>query len=438
MRRALTAAIASAALLGSSAVAAPAATAANPVPDVQFGMHVPQIANGERPNANIGTIRLWDAGVAWGQVQQKKNLFWWNGMDAAIASANAQGMSITYVLGSTPKWAQKKAPKGNYPYGGTGAANPDMKVWKKWVKTVVQRYGNSIDAYQIWNEANLKDFYDGSPKQMAKLTKEAYKIIRQYDPSAKVVAASSTVRLTKSYNRFFPEYLKQLKKQKWPVDAIAVHTYPPGKDTPGDRLKLLDKVTKDMKKGKVPNRVELWDTEVNYGIKGPGKVKGQKITGGQAADWAASTFLDSILLNVDRTYWYYWYRPDGRLGIILDNAADGDFGRLGYQTAYDWMVNSFYSCTRGGPGQPNVCQLGDATDPEVVVWSNEGPGTYTVPAGATWRCNTLNQCTPATPGETLPIGSSPLWFASQANYEQLQAQQQENAAARAAVQALPQ
>jgi hypothetical protein len=108
MRRALTAAIASAALLGSTIAAAPASTAANPVPDVQFGMHVPQIANGERPNANIGTIRLWDAGVAWGQVQQKRNLFWWNGMDAAIASANAQNMSITYVLGSTPKWAQKK------------------------------------------------------------------------------------------------------------------------------------------------------------------------------------------------------------------------------------------------------------------------------------------------------------------------------------------
>ena len=35
----------------------------------------------------------------------------------------------------------------------------------------------------------------------------------QYDPSAKVVAASSTARLTKSYNRFFSEYMKQLKKE---------------------------------------------------------------------------------------------------------------------------------------------------------------------------------------------------------------------------------
>jgi len=431
MRRAFTAAIASAAMIGSAIVVAPTASADGPLSPNQFGMHIPQIAQGERPNANIGSVRLWDSGVAWGQVQQKKNLFWWNGLDSAIQNANAQGMSITYVLGSTPKWAQKKAPKGRYPYSGTGAANPKMSDWKKWVRTVVQRYGNSIDAYQIWNEANLADFYDGTPKQMAALTKEAYKIIRAYDPTAKVVAASSTVRLTKSYNRFFPKYLKELKKQKWPVDAIAVHTYPPGKDTPADRLALLDKVNKDMKKGKVPSRIELWDTEVNYGIKGPGKIKGQSIDGGQAADWTASTFLDSILTGVDRTYWYYWYRPDGRLGIILNNTPTGTtFGGIGYQTVFDWMVNSFYTCTRGGPGQPNVCQLGDADNPEVVVWSNEGIGTYTVPAGATVQCNTLNQCGAVAPGTQLPIGGSPLWFGSQSAYEQLLLQQQANLAAR--------
>jgi len=439
MRRALTAAIASAALLGSTIAAAPASSAAaNPVPDVSFGMHVPQIANGERPNANIGSIRLWDAGVAWGQVQQKKNLFWWNGMDAAIASANAQGMSITYVLGSTPKWAQKKAPKGRYPYSGTGAANPKSKDWKRWVRTVVQRYGASIDAYQIWNEANLKDFYDGTPKQMAQLTRDAYRIIKQYDPTAKVVAASSTVRLEARYKKFFPKYVKQLRKYGWPVDALAVHTYPKGSDTPADRLRLVDRVVNDLNKIGVPDRIELWDTEVNYGIRGPGKIKGNSIDGPLAADWAASTFLDSILTGIDRTYWYYWYRPDGRLGVILDNTPVGvTLGALGYQTAYDWMVSSFYSCTRGGPGQPNVCQLGDANDPEVVVWSNEGVGTYTVPAGATVQCNTLNQCSAIAPGTQLPIGGSPLWFGSQANYEQLLAKQRENEAARAAVQALP-
>ena len=432
MRRALTAVATSLALVGSSMLVAPTANANGPIPDNQFGMHIPQLATGERPNANIGTVRLWDSGVAWGQVQQKRNLFWWNGLDSAIQNANEQGMSITYVLGSTPKWAQKKRDrkKGRYPYNGTGAANPKARDWKRWVTAVVQRYGASIDAYQIWNEANLKDFYDGSPKQMARLTRDAYRIIKRNDPTATVVAASTTVRLTKRYKKFFPRYLRELRKMNWPVDAIAVHTYPDGNGTPADRLRLVDRVNRDINRARVPARVQLWDTEVNYGIKGPGKIRGNRIDGPLAADWTASTFLDSILTGIDRTYWYYWYRPDGRLGIILDNAPDGDFGRTGYQTAYDWMVDSFYSCTRGGPGQPNVCQLGDNDNPEVVVWSNEGIGTYTVPANATVRCNTLNQCGAVAPGTQLPIGGSPLWFGSQTAYQALLAQQQVNLAAR--------
>ena len=432
MRRALVA-LASVALIGSTIAVAPAASATNPVPDVQFGMHVPAIANGERPNANIGAVRLWDSGVAWGQVQQKKNLFWWNGLDAAIAAANAQNMQITYVLGSTPKWAQKNPKKGNYPYNGTGSANPKAKDWKRWVTAVAQRYGSSIDSYQIWNEANLADFYTGNPKQMAKLTRDAYRIIKRYDPTAKVVAASSTVRLEKAYKRFFPAYLKELRKMGWPVDAISVHTYPDGQGTPADRLKLIDQVLVDVRRANVPERIELWDTEVNYGIKGPGKIRGQQIGGETAANWTASTFLDSIMTGIDRTYWYYWFRPDGRLGIILQ---DGTPGAIGYQSAYDWMVSSFYSCTRGNASTPNVCQLGDAVDPEVVLWRNEGVGTYTVPAGVSVQCHALNQCSAVAPGTQLPIGGNPLWFGSQANYDQLLAKQRENAAERARVQAL--
>ena len=432
-RRAITAVISSLALVGTTVVAMPAAQAANPTPPNAFGMHIPQVSQGERPNANIGSVRLWDSGVAWGQVQQKKNVFWWNGMDAAIQNANAQNMSILYVLGSTPKWAQKKAPKGRYPYGGTGSATPKASDWKRWVTAVVQRYGASIDSYQIWNEANLADFYTGSPKQMAKLTRDAYRIIKRYDPTATVVAASSTVRLEKAYKRFFPAYLKELRKMNWPVDAVSVHTYPDGRGTPADRLRLIDQVNADIRKANVPPRIQLWDTEVNYGIKGPGKIKGQTINGVTAADWTASTFLDSIMTGIDRTYWYYWYRPDGRLGIILNNEGAGTtIGGIGYQTAYNWMVNSFYTCTRGNANQPNVCQLGDADQPEVVVWSNEGIGTYTVPAGATVQCNSLMQCGAVAAGTQLPIGGSPLWFGSDSRYEQLLLQQQSNAAALAA------
>ena len=404
MRRALISITLSLGLAASVVLANPA-SADGPINKVQFGMHVPDISLGVDPGVSYGAIRLWDSGVAWGLVQQGKNKYWWNGFDASIANANKQNAEVLYVLGSTPKWAATDLKQGTYPNKGA-ASVPKMDDWKKWVTAVVKRHGNSINAYQIWNEANLSTFWAGSPQQMADLTKAASKIIRQYDPGAKVVSASSTVRLESAYKRFFPAYLAALKKANWPVDVISVHTYPDGQGNPGDRAKYLDQVNSQLKASKVPASKQLWDTEINYGIKGPGSIKGQSIGGDTAAAWTAQTYLENMIQGVDRAYWYYWDTPNSLIGITLQ---DGTTGSIGYQTAYMWMNNSYYTCTKGAV---NVCQMGDATQPDAVVWSNSGSGTYTVPANATVQCDAMNRCSTVVPGTSIAIGSMPLWFGS--------------------------
>jgi hypothetical protein len=406
MRRPLVIAATTVALLAGSLAIVPAAHATNPVPPVQFGMHVPAISQGEDPGVSYGTVRLWDSGVAWGQVEQKKGKYWWNGLDASVANANQQNARILYVLGSSPQWAAINPKQGKYPNRGA-ASTPKMSDWKNWVTAVVQRHGDSIESYQIWNEANLQDFYQGTPKEMAKLTREAYKIIKRLDPGAKVVSASSTVRLESAYQRFFPAYMRELKKMGWPIDVVSVHTYPEGTGTPKTRADYLAQVDRDMRRAGVPANKELWDTEINYGIRGPGGIPGRQITGANAAAWVATTYLDNLLYGVDRGYWYYWYQPDGRLGIILQN---GQPGAVAYQVVYNWLVDSFYTCT---PGAVNVCQFGDNLAPNVVAWSASG-GTYTVPANATVQCDALNQCSAVVPGSQVQIGSMPLWFGSDA------------------------
>ena len=109
-----------------------------------------------------------------------------------------------------------------------------MAHWDAWVTAVVTRYGDRINNYQIWNEANLANFYGGTPTEMAQMTKRAYDIIKANDPDALVVSPSPSTRLTGSFDRFFPEYLTELEKLGWPVDIWAVHTYPDGKGTPAD------------------------------------------------------------------------------------------------------------------------------------------------------------------------------------------------------------
>jgi polysaccharide biosynthesis protein PslG len=407
MRRVLVSAVLTASLvMAGAAAAAPAmASQGGPVNPQDFGMHIPQISQGANPSVSDGAVRLWDSGVAWGQVEQKKNKYWWNGMDAAIANANAQNLQIMYVLGSTPKWAASNSKQGTYPNKGAASMPTSIKDWKNWVTSVVKRYGNSIESYQIWNEANLTTFWQGTPKQMAQLTQEAYKIIRKYDPTAKVVAASSTVRLQSAYKKFFPAYLKELKKLNWPIDVVSVHLYPASKGTPADRANFIAQVQGDMKSAKVPASKQLWDTEINYGIAGPGSGNpDQNIGGATAAAWVAQTYLDDIRLGVTRAYWYYWFPQANLVGIQM---FDGTPGAVGYETVNRWLNGAFYSCTTG---TVNTCQLGDNTTPKVIAWASKGSGTFVVPAGANWTCDAMNQCQPAVPGSTVTIGSMPQWF----------------------------
>lgn len=396
------AALAATAVLGAG-LAAPAS--AQVVPADQFGMHVPQIANGINVSVPMGTVRLWDSGVAWGQVEQKDNKFWWVGLDRAIQNAQRHNAKVLYVLGSTPKWAASKAKAGTYPNKGAASMPKNMKVWKDWVTAVVKRYKGSIHAYQIWNEANLSTFWQGTPKQMAQLTKEAQKIIKKIDPRAQVVAASTTVRLTSAYNKFFPKYLTELRKAKWPVDVYSFHSYPSSVGGPAERVAAINDVKAKLAAAGAPAK-PLWDTEVNYGIAGPGPSNPDKDIDDPttAAAWVAQTYLDDIRLGVAQAYWYFWSTPVDLVGIQMH---DGSPAATAYTTTYNWLVNADVNCTSGAV---NVCTATKNGQTATIAWTSSGEVAFPVPAGATTAVNALNQASPVTPGSAVTIGSMPTWF----------------------------
>ena len=374
-------------------------------PPVAFGQHVPLIANGFDPPTPYGAIRIWDVGVTWGKVQPSEKKFWWTGLDRAINNARAQGVSVMYVLGSTPTWAAKDSKQGTYPNKGAASMPKDIKLWKNWVTAVVQRYKVQVDAWQIWNEANLSTFWQGTPDQMAQLTSEAAKIIRKYDPTAQIVSASTTVRLESAFNKFEPKYLAALKKLKWPVTVYSVHSYPQSTGTPQTRVDYLNKFKATLAAAGAPAK-PIWDTEINYGLAGPGASNPKvEIDGDQAASWVAQTYLDSARLGIDRTYWYsYTQAPYSLLGIQM---YPGTAGAAAYGTVYNWLAGADVSCSTG---PINTCAINKNGQLATVVWASAGAGAYTVAAGATTSVTAAGVSTPVTAGQSVTIGTMPTWF----------------------------
>ncbi len=372
-----------------------------------IGLHIEGVEGGAWASAPFGALRLWDNGTGWSQIETTEGNFKWDNLEGALENAEAKGIAdVVYVLGTTPDWATSVVGDTDYPQPGAASNPDDIEDWKAWVTEVVTRYGDRLDAYQIWNEANLTMFYNGTPEQMAELTKTAYDIIKANDPEALVVAPSVSTRLTNSFDRFFPEYLAEMERLGWPVDVWAVHSYPDGQGDPADRALLLKKFTDALAAGNAPE-LPIWDTEVNFGIAGPGDIEGQEITNADAAGQIVRTYVDNLRFGIDRSYWYIWsLAPLDFLGIQTLPGSDGE---QGFFALDNWIIGaSFGGCTE--QGKVVSCDFSKDGQNSVIAWSDSGDSPFTVPEGTQLVCDPLANCQEVAGGDEITLTGVPLRF----------------------------
>lgn len=398
---------------GSSQSEAPASPTAPSVPGLPASLVGMQVEGAEVeawPSAPFGTLRLWDNGTAWSQIELAKGEFKWDNLDGALANAASKGMTdILMVLGTTPEWAVKKGAvekgKDHYPQPGAASAPANLADWDDWVTAVVTRYKGRISSYEIWNEANLKNFYDGTPEELAEMTARAYKIIKAADPEALVVSASPALRLSARFDAFYPTYLAALAKADWPVDVLSLHAYPSGEGNPLVRVALIETFKSAVSEAGAPADIPIWDTELNYGLAGPGDIPKTDITGPAAAGWIVRTYIDNLRFGIERAYWYIWtQKPYPLLGI---QAYPGSDGEQGFFAIDNWVVGSqFEGCTdTAGAVTCNFTRDGQKS---IVAWAETGDAAYTAPAGSQLVCDPLANCQEVLEGAAITLTEVPV------------------------------
>ena len=382
----------------------------NAVKQSLVGLHIEGVEVEAWASAPFGALRLWDNGTAWSQIELEKGVFKWDNLDGALANAESKGMTdIMMVLGTTPEWAASEETPAdeNYPpYVGANTPPKNIEDWTDWVTAVVDRYQGRIAQYQIWNEAGYTSFWNGTPEQMAELTKTAYDIIKAKDPEALVVGASPAIRLAGSFDRFFPGYLEALAAEEWPVDVIAIHTYPAADGDPVARGELITKARAALTAAGAPENIPLWDTELNYGLAGPGPDRPkQDITGLKAAGWIVRTYIDNLRFGIDRSYWYIWtQQPYPLLGI---QAFPGSEAEQGFFALQQWVVDSvFDGCTESG----NVvtCNFSRDGATSIVAWAQTGEAEFTAPEGTQLICDPSPNCQEVQPGASITLTEVPV------------------------------
>jgi hypothetical protein len=170
----------------------------------------------------------------WPSAEQVKGQFWWGAIDRVVNNARARGLNVMGAIVYTPTWAR--------PAGTTDKTPPtDPNDIAAFARAAVQRYAPlGVHAYQIWNEPNVKMFWESGPDPAyyTRLLEVAYRAIKSVDPFATVIAgglapAADAPGSTISPFRFLADMYTAGAAGSF--DALGLHPYsfPYAPTTPG-------------------------------------------------------------------------------------------------------------------------------------------------------------------------------------------------------------
>ncbi len=228
---------------------------------------------GRCPGGAVGAIRLWDAGVTWRelepirrrlQLDSRSRLRSHNAEDARAPARSCTRWARPREWAALPTRTREAGPSTARAPTATPRATPTTSTSSK---TVASPVPGLITAYQIWNEANLRDFYLGTPAQMAKLTKDAPHRAESGRPGRQA-GRSEHDRARQGPGRQVRQGLRRGHEEGRPgrtSTSVSAHFYPPATSGPGTRASPTSRRPRRYYKKYGAGKKPLWDTEMNFG-----------------------------------------------------------------------------------------------------------------------------------------------------------------------------
>jgi polysaccharide biosynthesis protein PslG len=271
----------------------------------------------------------------------------------------------------TPTWAAAD------PLRSLPTDAPSVAAYSAFLQTVMNRYKSyqgsgrpGIANYQVWNEANISTFWTGTDAQLAELTKAAYDVRNQVDPSVRIVAPAMVTRLKfeqKAIAAFYATRVPSTGRPVWRyVNAIALNLYPTDRvatrtglrpSIPEDSIALLNAVRARLAKVRVPASIPVWDTEINYGMGRAATVV--PIPESRQVANVMRTYLLNAAQGVARVNWYAYdmgiLSTGGTLGnTLMTDPSDRAAGTLtpagvAFTRVQGWMKGVMVGTTTQRP-----------------------------------------------------------------------------------------
>jgi hypothetical protein len=372
-----------------------------------------------------GSVRLWDVGVQWRQVELTPHHYTWTRLDQLVTQAQAAHAEVTMVVAMTPS------------FYATDRTDPprDLDRYREFVAALMHRYkvfhgARGITNYQVWNEANISTYWTGTTRQLARLSKIVHDVRNRLDRGARVIAPPMVTRLP--YQQDSLQTFYRFRLNGTPVwrfyDALAFSMYPlphyGGRlGVPEDSITQLHQIKGRLRRDGVPGAKPIWNTEINYGLQAGanGGTAATPISDSRQAANVARTYLLNAANGVRRVFWYrYEWGPIAGGGTfantLLTRPTDSTKptpAAKAYARVQTWMHGTLVGprgrrpCQRDARGT-YTCVVRDASGTRRIYWNPFRRATIRLATNAHHVHHLLGATTTVAPGSRLTVDYRPV------------------------------
>jgi hypothetical protein len=326
-----------------------------------------------------GTARLWDSGTNWALLEKASGTYDWNDLDTWLdLLATHQPRAAIYTFGHVPCWVSSSSCTGvgygsgkNWSPGPptdlTSSGSPTFNAFVTALTKHCSPAGNCVEDYikywELWNEANLPQYWTGTQSQLYNMFKAAVPIIRRNVPGAIV----STPPVCGGDTAWMSTWLSLENANGRLSDYYGFHVYLQSY-TPEIRIKMVERMLA-VKNNAGWTTTPWMDTETNYlnTTDTCSTLYTLEDCRGQLVRWHAMLYAyqggsgGALIVG-----WYNWAEL---------NVADYD---TYYYTMMQWFTGATFSASCAADGDAWSCPLTEANgNSALVVWNPTGNSQYT-------------------------------------------------------------